>query len=263
MPQSSLLGWLSRPAPAKADKAQADEIHQLPTPPPTASEGRERHSQSLLSDKHVDTRPSADREGLPANVELRSCCKEDIKSFKRLNSLLLPIPYGDSFYREILADEVTSNITLMALWHDSPASTDGRKGTLVGAIRCRLLAGLPGSSPRQEGPMLYLSTLVLLSPYRGHGVAAKMLDVIIKRAVNDYGIGSVGAHVWEANDEGLAWYRKRSFREVRREEGYYRRLKPQGAVVMMKDVGVMDLMGVDDSDLPACKGCKKGPECLH
>lgn len=91
--------------------------------------------------------------------------------------------------------------------------------------------------------MLYLSTLVLLSPYRGYGIAAKLLDVVVRRAVDDYGIGSVGAHVWEANEEGLAWYRKRGFKEVGREQGYYRKLNPQGAVVMMKDVGVMDLLG--------------------
>lgn len=90
--------------------------------------------------------------------------------------------------------------------------------------------------------MLYLSTLVLLSPYRGHGIAARMLDVMVRRAVNDHGVSSVGAHVWEANEEGLSWYRKRGFKELRREEGYYRRLDPQGALVMVKDVGVMDLL---------------------
>lgn len=182
---------------------------------------------------------------MPQNAELRECRKEDIKSFKRLNSLLLPIPYGDSFYREILEDEVTRNITLMALWHDQVTSDGEGRGTLVGAIRCRLLANFPGaaaSAPRKEGPMLYLSTLVLLSPYRGHGIAAKMLDVMVRRAVNDYGVGSVGAHVWEANEEGLAWYRKRGFKEIGVEEGYYRRLKPQGAVVMLKEIGVRDLL---------------------
>jgi ribosomal protein S18 acetylase RimI-like enzyme len=134
----------------------------------------------------------------------------------------------------------------MALWHDSPSDIGKVKGRLVGAIRCRLFAKPPGNSAskaRVEGPMLYLSTLVLLSPYRGYGVAAHMLDMLIRSAVEDYGITSVGAHVWEANEEGLQWYRKRGFRVVSREVGYYRRLNPQDAVVMLRDVGVMDLAG--------------------
>lgn len=90
--------------------------------------------------------------------------------------------------------------------------------------------------------MLYLSTLVLLSPYRGHGIMAYMLNVLTKRAVEAYGVTSVGAHVWEANAEGLEWYRKRGFKEVGREEGYYRRLNPQRAVVMQRQVSVMDFV---------------------
>ena len=64
-----------------------------------------------------------------------------------------------------------------------------------------------------------------------------------RRAIEDYGISSIGAHVWEANQEGLEWYRKRGFREVNRESGYYRRLDPQGAVVMQREVAVSDLLG--------------------
>ena len=91
--------------------------------------------------------------------------------------------------------------------------------------------------------MLYLSTLLLLSPYRSHGIATHMLNMLSKRAVRDYGVTSIGAHVWEANLDGLEWYRKRGFREVGREVGYYRRLKPGTAVVMQRKVGVMDLVG--------------------
>lgn len=69
-----------------------------------------------------------------------------------------------------------------------------------------------------------------------------MLHCLTKRAVDDYGITRVGAHVWEANAEGLEWYRKRGFREVGTEHGYYRRLDPQTAFVMQRDVSVMDFI---------------------
>lgn len=240
MPQTSLMGWLSKPAQANpAEIPHKGDKQHLFTPPDESTEQEARPTQP-----GGDGAPNTSKNhGLSPNVEFRECRAEDIKSFKRLNSLLLPIPYADSFYREIMEDAVTRNITVMAIWHDDPSVMNEAKGTLVGAIRCRLLANLPGAgSPRKEGPMLYLSTLVLLSPYRGHGIAAKMLDIMLRRAVNEYGIASVGAHVWEANEEGLAWYRKRGFKEVAKEEGYYRRLKPQGAMVMMKEVGVFDLL---------------------
>lgn len=94
--------------------------------------------------------------------------------------------------------------------------------------------------------MLYLSTLVLLSPYRKHGIASHLLQTLTRRAIDDYGITSVGAHVWEANLDALEWYRKRGFCEIRRENGYYRRLDPQSAVVMQRKVSVMDMMSNRD-----------------
>jgi len=181
------------------------------------------------------------------NIELRGPTKEDIPSFKQINALLLPIPYPESFYRELLTEEIDRNITLLALWHDDPATIGKAKGRLIGAARCRLFSQPPSATTTavRAGvkPMLYLSTLVLLSPYRGYGIAAHMVDVLLRRAVDDYGIGSVGAHVWEANEVGLEWYRKRGFREVAREQGYYRKLNPTGAVVVQRDVGVMDFAG--------------------
>ena len=256
MPQSSLMRWLNK-------SATVTESPSVPLPPtiaePTEVIDTNTHTPPPPGegDRHEDTRehPRVDasksflkgsQPALPPNVEIRGPTKEDMPSFKKLNSILLPIPYPDSFYKEILAEPVDRSITLVALWHDSPSDIGKAKGRLVGAIRCRLFNKPPGNSAskaRVDGPMLYLSTLVLLSPYRSHGIAAHMLDCLIRSAVDDYGITSVGAHVWEANEEGLQWYRKRGFREVSREVGYYRRLRPQDAVVMLRDVGVMDLAG--------------------
>lgn len=246
------MKWLNKPA----------TVTESPSAPLVPEALKEVNTDTPLTqpaegDRHDNTheQPPVDapksflqgsKPSLPPNVEIRGPTKEDMPSFKKLNSILLPIPYPESFYKEILAEPVDRSITLMALWHDSPSDIGKVKGRLVGAIRCRLFTKPPGNSAskaRVDGPMLYLSTLVLLSPYRSYGIAAHMLDCLIRSAVDDYGITSVGAHVWEANEEGLQWYRKRGFREVSRELGYYRRLNPQNAVVMLKDVGVMDLAG--------------------
>lgn len=254
MPQSSLTAWLNQPkavkeppsAPAKQpEPSVGSRPSQLPTPP------QDTKANSTFDDSKLQGDASAPRlfklnKPLPPNVELRTCTKDDIPHLKRLTSLLLPIPYPEKFYKEIIEDELTNNITLLAVWHDDPAARGNEKGRLVGAIRCRLLAQPPAqnSNPAKliQDPMLYLSTLALLSPYRSHGIATHMLHCLTKRAVDDYGITRVGAHVWEANAEGLEWYRKRGFREVGREPGYYRRLDPQTAFVMQRDVSVMDFI---------------------
>ncbi|WPG97731.1 Hypothetical protein R9X50_00051200 [Acrodontium crateriforme] len=254
MTQSSLMAWLNKPATVK-EPPRNDQIKQnsaLQRPPKSdgnpPSEGNEVKKMLHTTSESNDF---IDVSKLPPNVELRSCTKDDIPALKRLIGLILPVPYPDKFYREIVEDDVTNNITLLAFWNDKIETSSPRitkeKGRLVGAIRCRLLAHPPTSATtriaeKDQAPMLYLSALVLLSPYRRHGIATQMLNVLTRRAVDDYGVGSIGAHVWEANAEGLEWYGRRGFVEVGRQQDYYRRLKPTGALVLKRDVSVMDFV---------------------
>ena len=247
------MGWLSKPAspqvptPAKADVVQ--DNHDDPDSPksqPGSPWGSPKPAIVQPTNGTSDSSAVTSNNGtvtLPPNVEIRACTKDDIKSLKRLTGLLLPIQYPETFYREILDDPITNNITLLAIWHTTSNKADKDQAILIGAIRCRLLANPPSLETSKEGPMLYLSTLVLLSPYRNHGIATHMLNMLTRRAVRTYDVTSVGAHVWEANLDGLEWYRKRGFWEVGREVGYYRRLKHGTAVVMQRKVGVMDLVG--------------------
>ncbi|KAF1355164.1 acyl-CoA N-acyltransferase, partial [Delphinella strobiligena] len=175
------------------------------------------------------------------NITLEPCTKSNISSFKRLNTLLLPIPYPSKFYDEILSDPTTQSLTLLAVWRDNPLPTE-QPGRVIGGIRCRLLsasaattAGLSTTSARRDAspdPLLYISTLTVLSPYRHYGIATHLLSRITTVAMQQYKITAVGAHVWVNNKEGRAWYKKRGFREDRLEEAYYRRLEPKAAVVV-------------------------------
>jgi ribosomal protein S18 acetylase RimI-like enzyme len=148
------------------------------------------------------------------------------------------VAYPESFYKETMA-EPNLGITLVALWHPAPlqTSTNGDAPSeppqLVGAIRCRLL---PSSQ-------LYISTIGILSPYRSHGIAMHLLQSVVRKAVELHSVRSVTAHVWEANEEGLEWYKKRSFDVLEKEEAYYRKLRPQGAHLVRKWIGVGDLLG--------------------
>ncbi|KAF2083606.1 acyl-CoA N-acyltransferase, partial [Saccharata proteae CBS 121410] len=197
---------------------------------------------------------------LAANISLEPVTRATLPSFRRLNSLLLPIPYPAKFYEEILTDAVASSITLVALWNDAdqisrsdqPAGVPSLKSTLVAGIRCRLLPASsvpeinPGKLPSGDTrPVLYIATLAALSPYRSHGLATHLLRQVLRKAVTDHGVGAVTAHVWEANEEGLEWYRKRGFEVVAKEEGYYRRLSPSGAWLVRKRIRVEDLLDTE------------------
>jgi ribosomal protein S18 acetylase RimI-like enzyme len=172
---------------------------------------------------------------LPPNVQLVPLTDDLLPAFKRLNALTLPIAYPESFYKETMT-EPHHGITLVAVWNSSPANgTSGASPEiphLVGAVRCRIL---PSSQ-------LYISTIGVLAPYRSHGIAMHLLQAIVKKAVELHSVRSVTAHVWEANEEGLEWYKKRNFETLGKEEGYYRKLRPQGAHLVRKWIGVGDLL---------------------
>lgn len=92
-------------------------------------------------------------------------------------------------------------------------------------------------------PILYISTLVLLPSYRSYGIATHLLAQVLSRAIEAYGVTAVTAHVWEANEEGRTWYRARRFEECGLVEGYYRKLRPQEAVLVRRPVKVGDWAG--------------------
>ncbi|KAF2839788.1 acyl-CoA N-acyltransferase [Patellaria atrata CBS 101060] len=238
--QTSLTAWLNKP---KTVKEPPPNLIPLTTNNIKAAPPRQDDIISCPKSprKHV---PSFGKlNALPSNVTLEHLTPETLPAFKRLNALLLPIPYPQKFYDEIFSDPITAGITLMALWHSkpstasmsSPSEPSTSKPTLVAAIRCRIL-------PTESKPTLYISTIGILSPYRSHGLATHLLSRVLSHAIEEYDVGTVSAHVWEANAEGREWYRKRGFEEVEWEEGYYRRLKPNTAIRVERRVGVGDLL---------------------
>ena len=225
MLQSSITAWLKKPLgvrePAISIPLSKPESTLAPSPnTPPPSHGQPSTLRSVP--------PS-----LPSNVTLSPITKELIPAFKRVNQLLLQIPYPKKFYDELLEDDITKSISRVALWKDEGQSTSP-KSQLVASIRCRLL-GPPSDR------MLYISTLTCLSPYRGHGLVTVLLMDVTSRALELYGIKSITAHVWEANEEGRTWYRNRGFTEEAREDGYYRKLNPTTALLVRKWVSSLDL----------------------
>ncbi|KAG9812896.1 acyl-CoA N-acyltransferase, partial [Aureobasidium melanogenum] len=220
----------------------SSSLPQHPTPQPTLTTPRDPTSTTTSSTTSTpilqfSTRPKA----LVNNITLAPCDKSLIQSFERLNTLLLPIPYPPTFYKEILSDPIASDLTLLAVWHDTPSSASTSPGKVIGGIRCRILPD-PSTQATPKDKILYISTLGVLSAFRGYGVASWLLCLLIEKGISKYGVTAVGAHVWEASPEAREWYAKRGFRETHLEQHYYRRLTPQGAYVLRRDIRPRDLL---------------------
>jgi ribosomal protein S18 acetylase RimI-like enzyme len=64
-----------------------------------------------------------------------------------------------------------------------------------------------------------------------------LASVLGLETISIYNVASVYAHVWEKNEDALAWYEKRRFKRIILVDQYYRRLKPSGAWVLRLDLG--------------------------
>lgn len=187
-------------------------------------------------------------EPLPPQLQIQPITPDTVKSYRRLITILLPIRYPDKFYKESVANTTGSTLARVALWNDTPTSSTSlsRKlasTTVVGGIQCRLedaSSGLPGES------QLYIQTIAVLSPFRQLGIAKRLLDSIIASVVEHYDrTTGIYAHVWEANSEALEWYERRGFAvESDVLKDYYRRLKPSGARVVRRRIGIEDYLAV-------------------
>ncbi|RAK96713.1 GNAT family N-acetyltransferase [Aspergillus ibericus CBS 121593] len=213
-----------------------------------------------------------------------------IPSLTRITGLLLPIRYPNSFYTATITDPVIASLSRVAVYHDHPvaavpasappsSSTSLQTSTtgtdkVIGGIRCRLerlpptTAGILQGRSNAEPTNLYIQTLHLLSPYRGCGIAASLLNSLlfapdtysssssgsrssqrVSELVRHYNIRTVTAHVHEANEEGLRWYVARGFKvEDGIVENYYRRLKPSGARIVKL---ILQWTDVDSEDTSA------------
>jgi ribosomal protein S18 acetylase RimI-like enzyme len=243
MVQTSLAAWLKKPL-AKAAAATTKEISK-PEPPlkdQPLEHGPEEHDKEEQGENpkgmgengtaNTGTTSAITRNiaNLPPNASLAFITAETLPAFRRMTTLLLPVPYPDKFYNEILTNDIAASISLVALWDDR----------VVAGIRCRLISHPAGMHP---APSLYISTLTTLAPFRNHGLARALLRCITTVAIREYEIGTVTAHNWEGHEEAGQWYEKMGFRRVRFEEGYYRKLKPSGAWLFERKVGPGDLLG--------------------
>ncbi|KAF5873291.1 putative gnat family protein [Botrytis fragariae] len=186
---------------------------------------------------------------LPRGYKIETPQDHHIQPLRRINALLLPIPYPDAFYHAITSPPSPSipiSLSFSRVVTYTPDSHSEPK--VIGSIICRIDPS-PPSSPYAQPPAntysIYLQSLTLLSPYRTLGLATALLNSVIESATSSrmpIGVRIEGlyAHVWVDNQEALEWYTKRGFEKGELVEGYYRRLRPQDAFVFRRRFSVQD-----------------------
>ncbi|KAG9236090.1 hypothetical protein BJ875DRAFT_246068 [Amylocarpus encephaloides] len=186
----------------------------------------------------------------PSQAAIGRIEEQHLQPLRRINALLLPISYPDSFYHDILAASPMPNFSRIITWTDNAPNSEPK---VIGGIVCRLD---PSTTPdyTSTNPSfvsrsydIYIKSLVLLSPYRGKGLAAAVLEDVISSAAStlsrssDFRIESLYAHVWTENKDALEWYTKRRF--ISGDPlvvGYYTRLKPNSAWIMRRRIPPFD-----------------------
>ncbi|KAM0333476.1 hypothetical protein ACHAQA_002138 [Verticillium albo-atrum] len=174
---------------------------------------------------------------IPAEAAIRPLSAPDIPALRRINALLLPVTYPDSFYTAALSTPFSRAIT----WSDpsagpgpgpDPSSTTPSDPKLVGGIVARLE---PLTATSQA---LYIQSLALLSPYRAHGLAAAALEALLAAPeLASLAVTTVYAHVWTENPDAIAWYAARGFtRDPQVQERYYYKLRPDTAYIVRRDL---------------------------
>ncbi|KAI0551434.1 acyl-CoA N-acyltransferase [Xylaria curta] len=232
-----------------------------PPPPPTTA--------TITTQPAVITPPSRPT-SLHPQASISRIQPEHISALRRITSLLLPVNYPDSFYAR-LSDPLSSGaFSRVILWRDDKKATE----KVIGGLVCRpepspFHAGTVDGKRSSRGPTtpsaqpnaLYIQSLVLLSPYRGLGLAAALLDEVVADAArSEFACETVWAHVWTQNDEGLKWYMARGFARVDEVKKYYHKLHPDSAWIVRREIGPGAVLGLDSSKYGAGAGAGAGTD---
>ncbi|KAI1654835.1 acyl-CoA N-acyltransferase [Daldinia decipiens] len=212
-------------------------------PSPTAEQNGPRSPLSPVPTTAPLTRPPS----LHPQATISPILPEHVPALRRITSLLLPVNYPDSFYAR-LSDPLSSGaFSRVVLWSDPSDSNGSPK--VIGGLVCRPEPSpFTSSSSRKSSsqPMtpssqpnaLYIQSLVLLSPYRQQGLAAALLDDVVRAAVTSpFVCEEVYAHVWTDNEDGLRWYLARGFTKHGQVNGYYFKLRPDSAWIVRRSIG--------------------------
>jgi ribosomal protein S18 acetylase RimI-like enzyme len=117
-----------------------------------------------------------------ARTDLNDLNPNNLNQLRRLNAVLFPFPYNDTYYADALQ---SGPWTKFALFNDM----------IVGAVLCK-----------QTNDAVYILTLGVLAPYRRRGLGRLMLQYITDLCKQDSSITRIQLHVQTNNDVARQFY---------------------------------------------------------
>ncbi|KAI4862227.1 hypothetical protein F4820DRAFT_431020 [Hypoxylon rubiginosum] len=242
--------------------SRAPAAPPAPSPPPSSAAGQNGLKTPLSAASVPAPAPAPSRPAsLHPQATISPILPEHIPALRRITSLLLPVNYPDTFYQR-LSDPLSSGaFSRVLLWTDDPSSDAPPK--VIGGLVCRPEPSPFASSKPQAGSKtpeddakpnaVYIQSLVLLAPYRQNGLAAALLDEVVRlAAAAPFACGEVYAHVWTDNEDGLRWYLARGFAKHGQVNGYYFKLRPDSAWIVRRPIGgpVSSALGQNSAGAP-------------
>ena len=151
-------------------------------------------------------------------ITLDEPTKHNREAMKLLNATFLPVRYSDKFYDEAVRH---AELNRLAYYND----------ILTGSICCRY-------EKTGTAVSVYIMSIGVLAPYRRMGIASRLLEHILKVAVehSTMKVSRVYLHVWVENDEAIAFYKKKGFSVGDTVSDYYKKLTPPDGIVLFKDI---------------------------
>ncbi|KAI1077566.1 hypothetical protein F5B20DRAFT_269056 [Whalleya microplaca] len=278
--QSSILNFFQPKQPSYAPPPSASQTTQqtkpLPTPPPPPPQSQPAAAAATTNPSspappppsaepgaaavaapQPPTRPA----GLHPQASISPILPEHVKPLRSIIGVLLQVQYGDQFFAKLFDPRSSGAFSRVLLW-----SEPNEPAKVIGGLVCRPEATFP-SNPNDDTHThlnhsnndLYIQTLVLLSPYQKLGLAATLLDEVMRAAAAPQATAlglacaSVYAHVWTRNPEGLRWYLARGFARTDEVLGYYRQLQPDSAWIVRRPIhhhGVSAALGLPTPPIP-------------
>ncbi|OLL23265.1 Pre-mRNA-splicing factor cwf24 [Neolecta irregularis DAH-3] len=129
-------------------------------------------------------------------LEFHELSSSLLPHLRSLNRILFPVKFPESYYNACLANP---DNCILVCYHDR----------YIGVVHFTMLEDA-----------VYINTVGVLASYRERGIGTQLLGIPISRA----GDKTITLHVKSDDEDVIAWYTKRGFRQVERINNYYRRL---------------------------------------
>lgn len=151
-------------------------------------------------------------------ITLDDLTRNNLGTFKKINTVCLPTAYPDSWYTDSLNPD---QIVKLAFYSELPVGAV--KGKLINTAHsvASFEASAAAVAPKTVPNALYLESLAVLEAYRDKGVGSKLLDWLVEETKLRF-VHAIVLHVHVGNTAALEWYKKRGFVQGDLVENYYK-----------------------------------------